>query len=83
MAVTMRKRVSILVPFEVMRDNIKFKERWVRSDWKDKNRYVTLADERYCTPCLIMVYKERDDYVIFKPTYNDYKYRWKRIDGGN
>ena len=81
MAVTMRKRVSILVPFEVVRDNIKFNERWVRSDWKDKNRYVTLADERYCTPCLIMVYKERNDYVIFNPTYNDYKSRCKRIDG--
>lgn len=83
MAVAMKKRVSVLVPFEVMKDNIKFKERWVRSDWKSKDRYVTLADERYCTPCLVMVYTERDNYVIFKPTYNDYRYRWERINGND
>lgn len=76
-----RKRVSVVVPFETMRDNIKQGERWVRTDWRYKDKYVILADDRYCTPCLLLVFMDTDEYVIFKPTYNDYKNRWKKIDG--
>ena len=32
-----RKRVSVVVPFETMRDNIKQGERWVRTDWRYKD----------------------------------------------
>ena len=79
MVTTMRKRVSILVPFEVMRDNIKFKERWVRSDWKNKDKYVIIADDRYCSPVLLLVYKDTDNYVIFCPTYKDYALKWRKV----
>ena len=76
-----KKNVSVVVPFETMRDNIKQGEKWVRTDWRYKDKYVIIADERYCTPCLLLVFKDTDEYVIFKPTYNDYKNRWKKIDG--
>lgn len=77
-----RKRVSIVVPFETMKENIKQGERWVRTDWKYNDKYVILADDRYVDiQCLLLVFKDSDDYVIFKPTYNDFKYRWKKIDG--
>ena len=76
----MKKKISMVVPFEVMKDNIKTHEHWVRTDWKTKDRYVTLADDRCCTPCLLLVYTKTNDYVIFKPTYNDYNNRWKKIN---
>lgn len=76
-----KKRVSIIVPFETMKDNIKQGEHWVRTDWTVQDKYVIMADERYCTPCLLLVYRDTNEYVIFKPTYNDFKYRWKKIDG--
>ena len=69
-----RKRMSIVIPFETMKANIKQGEHWVRTDWKRNDKYVIIADERCCTPCLVLVFKNTDDYVIFKPTYNDYKY---------
>ena len=77
----MKKKMSIIVPFKTMEDNIKRGEHWVRTDWKRNDKYVIIADERYCTPCLVLVFKDTDDYVIFKPTYNDYKYGWKKING--
>lgn len=76
-----RKRMSIVIPFETMKANIKQGEHWVRTDWTTQDKYVIMADERYCTPCLLLVYRDSNDYVIFRPTYNDYKYRWKKIDG--
>ena len=77
-----RKRVSIVVPFETMKENIKRGERWVRTDWKYHDKYVILADDRYVdVQCLLLVFVDSDEYVIFKPTYNDFKNRWKRIDG--
>lgn len=74
----MKKKMSIIVPFEVMKENIKQGEKWVRTDWKVIDKYVIIADERYCTPCLLLVFKDTN-HVIFKPTYNDYKYHWKKI----
>lgn len=77
----MKKKVSMVVPFDTMKENIRSGEHWVRTDWTKKDKYVIIADDRYCTPCLLLVYKDSNDYVIFRPTYNDYKYRWKKIDG--
>ena len=77
----MKKKVSIIIPFEMMKNNIKSNEHWVRTDWTSDDKYVTLADERYCTPVLLLVYKDTDEYVIFRPTYNDYRYKWKRKNG--
>ena len=76
----MRKNISMIVPFDTMKDNIRTREHWVRTDWKVNDRYVTLADDRYCTPVLLLVYRDSNDYVIFKPTYNDFKYGWKKIN---
>lgn len=76
-----KKKISIIVPFDIMKENIRNGEHWVRTDWKHNDKYVILADERYCTPCLLLVFRDSNDYVIFKPTYNDFKYRWKKIDG--
>ena len=76
----MKKKVSIIVPFEIMKDNIRNGEHWVRTDWTTNDKYVILADERYCTPCLLLVYKDTNDYVIFRPTYNDFKYSWKKVE---
>ena len=77
-----RKKVSIIVPFETMKDNIRHGEHWVRTDWTKGDKYVILADERYVdVPCLLLVFRDSDDHVIFRPTYNDFKYRWKKIDG--
>ena len=75
-----RKRMSIVVPFETMKINIRQGEHWVRTDWTTQDKYVIMADERYCTPCLLLVYRDSNEYVIFKPTYNDFKYRWKKIN---
>ena len=77
----MKKRMSIIVPFEIMQTCIKQGEHWVRTDWTTQDKYVILADERCCTPCLLLVYRDTNDHVIFRPTYNDYKFRWKKIDG--
>lgn len=77
----MKKKISMIVPFDVMKANIKTREHWVRTDWKCNDRYVTIADDRYCTPILLLVYANTDEYVIFRPTYNDFKYRWKKING--
>lgn len=74
-----KKKVSIIVPFETMKENIKYGEKWVRTDWKVIDKYVIIADERYCTPCLLLVFKDTNDHVIFKPTYNDFKYHWKKL----
>ena len=76
-----KKRISIVVPFETMKTNIRQGEHWIRTDWTSNDKYVIIADDRYCTPCLLLVFADTDDYVIFKPTYNDFKYRWKKIDG--
>lgn len=76
----MNKNLSILIPFDTMKENIRCGEKWVRNDWKNNDKYVILADERYCTPCLLLVFTHSNEYVIFKPTYNDFKYRWKRIN---
>ena len=76
-----KKRISIVVPFEMMKANIRQGEHWIRADWTDNDKYVIMADERYCTPRLLLVYRDTDDYVIFRPTYNDFRYRWKKIDG--
>ena len=75
----MRKKHSILVPFDVVRENIQHGDKWVRADWTDNNKYLILADERYCTPCLLLVYIDTNSYVIFNPSANDYKYLWKKI----
>ena len=75
----MKKKISMIVPFETMKENIKYGEKWVRTDWKAIDKYVIIADERYCTPCLLLVFKDTNDHVIFKPTYNDFKYHWKKL----
>lgn len=77
----MKKKVSMIVPYDTMVTNIKQGEHWVRTDWRYKDKYVMLADERYCTPRLILVFPDTNEYVIFRPTYNDYNNRWKKIDG--
>lgn len=76
----MKKRMSIIVPFEVMKTCIKQGEHWVRTDWTNNDKYVIMADERCCTPCLLLVYRDTDSYVIFRPTYNDIKYSWKKVE---
>ena len=47
MTTKMKKKMSIIVPFEVMKENIKQGEKWVRTDWKVIDKYVIIADERY------------------------------------
>lgn len=76
-----KKRISMIVPFDTMKKNIRNGEHWVRTDWTNNDKYVIMADDRYCTPCLLLVFRDSNDYVIFRPTYNDYKYRWKKING--
>lgn len=80
---TMRKKkISIIVPFETMKENIRIGEHWVRTDWTKNDKYVIIADDRYVdSQCLLLVFRDSNDYVIFRPTYNDFKYRWKKIDG--
>jgi hypothetical protein len=75
----MKKKYSTPVPFEVVQKNIKNGDKWVRMDWTDNNKYLILADERYCTPRLLLVYIDTDSYVIFNSSANDYKYLWKKI----
>ena len=75
-----KRNLSVVVPFDTMKDNIRQGEKWVRSDWTNNDKYVIIADDRYCTPCLLLVYQSTNDYVIFKPTYNDYNNRWKKIN---
>lgn len=77
----MKKKVSMVVPFDTMKENIRNGEHWVRTDWTKQDKYVIIADDRYCTPRLLLVYVDSNDYVIFRPTYNDYKYGWRKIDG--
>ena len=73
-----KNKVSILVPFNTMKDKIQQKERWIREDWTTTDKYVIMADERYCTPCLLLVYKDTDNYIIFHPTYKDYALKWSK-----
>lgn len=74
-----KKQVSVIVPFDTMKANIKNGEHWVREDWTNSDKYVIIADERYCTPCLLLVYKDTDNYIIFHPTYKDYALKWRRM----
>jgi hypothetical protein len=62
-----------------MKANIKNGEHWVREDWTNSDKYVIIADERYCTPCLLLVYRDTDNYIIFHPTYKDYALKWRRM----
>ena len=55
-----KNKVLILVPFNTMKDKIQQKEKWIREDWTTTDKYVIMADERYCTPCLLLVYKDTD-----------------------
>ena len=71
---------SLNVSFETMKANIKQGEHWIRNDWKDKNKYVILADERYCTPCLLLVLADINEYYIYKQNKYDFKYNW-HLDG--
>lgn len=76
-----KKQISVIVPFDTMKEYICHGERWVRTDWTKNDKYVILADDRYVdVQCLLLV-RDSNDYVIFRPTYNDFKYRWKKIDG--
>ena len=74
-----KKQVSVIVPFDTMKANIKNGEHWVREDWTNSDKYIIIADERYCTPCLLLVYRDTDNYIIFHPTYKDYALKWRRI----
>lgn len=74
-----KKQVSVIVPFDTMKANIKNGEHWVREDWTNSDKYVIIADERYCTPCLLLVYRDTDNYIIFHPTYKDYALKWRRM----
>lgn len=74
-----KKNQSILVSFDTMKTYIRNGEKWVRSDWKNKDKYVIIADDRYCSPVLLLVYKDTDNYVIFCPTYKDYALKWRKI----
>ena len=75
-----KKQVSVIVPFEVMKENIKQGEKWIRTDWTTNDKYVIIADERYCTPCLLLVYRDTDNYIIFHPTYKDYALKWSKLN---
>ena len=75
-----KNKVSILVPFNTMKDKIQQKEKWIREDWTTADKYVIMADERYCTPCLLLVYKDTDSYIIFHPTYKDYSLKWRKVN---
>ena len=67
-----KRNLSVIVTFDTMKDNIRQGEKWVRSDWTNNDKYVIIADDRYCTPCLLLVYRDTDNYIIFHPTYKDY-----------
>ena len=75
-----KNKVSILVPFNTMKDKIQQKERWIREDWTTTDKYVIMADERYCTPCLLLVYKDSDYYIFFHPSYKDYSLKWRKVN---
>ena len=42
----MKKKVSMVVPFDTMKENIRSGEHWVRTDWTKKDKYVIIADNR-------------------------------------
>ena len=48
-----KKKLSVVVPFDIMKSAIQQGEKWVRSDWTNNDKYVIIADDRYCTPCLL------------------------------
>ena len=53
----MKKKVSMVIPFDTMKENIRNGEHWVRTDWTKQDKYVIIADDRYCTPCLLLDYR--------------------------
>ncbi len=75
-----KKKLSVVVPFDIMKSAIQQGEKWVRSDWTNNDKYVIIADDRYCTPCLLLVYRDTDSHIIFHPTYKDYALKWSKID---
>lgn len=75
-----KRNLSVVVPFDTMKDNIRQGEKWVRSDWTNNDKYVIIADDRYCTPCLLLVYRDTDNYIIFHPTYKDYSLKWRTVE---
>ena len=75
-----KRNLSVVVPFDTMKDNIRQGEKWVRSDWTNNDKYVIIADARYCTPCLLLVYRDTDNYIIFHPTYKDYSLKWRTVE---
>lgn len=78
----MTKKISIVMTFDKMKENIKQGEKWIRDDWKQKDKYVILADDRYIDkPCLLLVYVDTDNYIIFHPTYKDYNCKWRKVNG--
>ena len=70
---------SFSIPYDTMIENIRQGEHWVRNDWKENNKYVMLADDRQCTPCLLLVLRETNDYYIYRRGANDYKYNWHKL----
>ena len=58
----MKKKVSIIVPFETMKANIRHGEYWVRADWTNNDKYVIIADDRYVdVQCLLLVFRDSND----------------------
>ena len=81
----MRKKksnISVSCSFDIMMKMIQQGEHWVRSDWKENDKYVILADERYCTPVLLLVLRDTNEYLIYQTKANDYKYSWSKIASG-
>lgn len=76
---TKKNKISILVPFKTMKEKIQQKEHWVREDWTNADKYVIMADERYCTPQMLIVYRDTDNYCIFHPTYKDCSLKWRKL----
>ena len=76
-----KSNISVSCSFEIMNKMIRQGEHWVRNDWKEGNKYVILADDRCCTPCLLLVMKETNEYLIYQARANDYKYGWSKVNG--
>ena len=38
-----KKRISVVIPFETMKANIRQGEHWVRTDWTTQDKYVIIA----------------------------------------
>jgi hypothetical protein len=76
-----KKQISVIIPFDTMKNNIKQGEKWVRSDWKYNDKYVIISDDRYVDKSvLLLVFRDSGDHIIFIPTHNDYKYNWRKLD---